>query len=190
MMNKTIKALLLTSSLLVTAIAPVQAKEELLDRVAAIVNSGVVLESEVEDLLDNIKRQAKKNNQALPSDKALRIQVMDKLINDSLMGQIGQRMGIQVSDAQLDQTISNMAQQDNLTLAQYRQQVIADGSSYEKYRENVRMELISGEVSRNSVQRRIFVSPQEIANLLTVMKEQSTNAVSYTHLTLPTIYSV
>ncbi len=179
MMNKTIKALLLTSSLLVTAIAPVQAKEELLDRVAAIVNSGVVLESEVEDLLDNIKRQAKKNNQALPSDKALRIQVMDKLINDSLMGQIGQRMGIQVSDAQLDQTISNMAQQDNLTLAQYRQQVIADGSSYEKYRENVRMELISGEVSRNSVQRRIFVSPQEIANLLTVMKEQSTNDVEY-----------
>ena len=179
MMNKTIKALLLTSSLLVTAIAPVHAKEELLDRVAAIVNSGVVLESEVEDLLANIKRQAKKNNQALPSDKALRVQVMDKLINDSLMGQIGQRMGIQVSDAQLDQTISNMAQQDNLTLAQYRQQVIADGSSYEKYRENVRMELISGEVSRNSVQRRIFVSPQEIANLLNVMKEQSTNNVEY-----------
>ena len=179
MMNKTIKAILLTSSLLVTAIAPVHAKEELLDRVAAIVNSGVVLESEVEDLLANIKRQAKKNNQALPSDKALRVQVMDKLINDSLMGQIGQRMGIQVSDAQLDQTINNMAKQDNLTLAQYREQVIADGSSYEKYRENVRIELISGEVSRNSVQRRIFVSPQEISNLLNVMKEQSTNNVEY-----------
>ena len=178
-MKNTIKAILLTSGLFLTAITPLQAKEELLDRVAAIVNSGVVLESEVNDLLANIKKQAQKNNQALPSDKALRVQVMDKLINDSLLGQIGQRMGIQISDAQLDQTINNMAKEDNLSLAQFRQQIIADGSSYEKYRENVRMELVSGEVSRNSVQRRIFVSPQEIANLLNVMKEQSTNNVEY-----------
>jgi peptidyl-prolyl cis-trans isomerase SurA len=125
----------------------VQAKEQLLDRVAAIINSGVVLESEVEDLLGNIKRQAKKNNQALPSDKALRIQVMDKLINDSLLSQIGERMGIQISDAQLDQTLNNMAQKDNLSLAQFRQQVIADGSSYEKYRESVRTELVTGHFS-------------------------------------------
>jgi len=178
-MTKTIKALLLASSLIITAISPAQAKEELLDRVAAIVNSGVVLESEVTDLLANIKRQAKKNNQGLPSDKALRIQVMDKLINDSLLSQMGQRMGIQISDAQLDQTLNNMANEDKLTLAQFRQQVINDGSSYEKYRENVRMELVSGEVSRNSVQRRIFVSPQEIENLLKVMKEQTTNNVEY-----------
>ncbi len=174
-----IKAILLASSLIVTLTVPVCAKEQLLDRVAAIVNSGVVLESEVEDLLANIKRQAKKNNQALPSDKALRIQVMDKLINDSLLSQMGQRMGIQVSDAQLDQTISNMAKEGNLTLAQFRQQVIADGGSYEKYRESVRTELISGEVTRNSVRRRIFVPPQEITNLLNVMKEQTSNNVEY-----------
>lgn len=178
-MTNMIKAILLASSLIVTLTVPVHAKEQLLDRVAAIVNSGVVLESEVEDLLANIKRQAKKNNQALPSDKALRIQVMDKLINDSLLSQIGQRMGIQVSDAQLDQTISNMAKEGNLTLAQFRQQVIADGGSYEKYRESVRTELISGEVTRNSVRRRIFVPPQEITNLLNVMKEQTSNNVEY-----------
>ncbi len=178
-MTKTIKAILLASSLIITAISPTQAKEKLLDRVAVIVNEGVVLESEIVDLLANIKRQAKKNNQALPSDKALRIQVTDKLINDSLLSQIGRRMGIQVSDAQLDQTLTNMAKEDKLTLAQFRQQVISDGASYEKYRENVRVELISGEVTRNNVRRRIFVSPQEIENLLKVMKEQTTNNVEY-----------
>lgn len=178
-MIKTIKNILFASSLIATAITPVQAKEELLDKVAAIVNGGVILESEVDDLLANIKRQAKSNNQSLPSDKALRIQVMDKLINDSLLSQMGERMGIQISDAQLDQTLTNMAKEDKLTLAEFRQNVISDGSSYEKYRENVRTELIGGEVSRNSVQRRIFVSPQEINNLLSVMKEQSTNNVEY-----------
>jgi len=178
-MKNTIKAILITSSLIVSQITPAQAKEELLDRVSAIVNGGVVLESEVNDLLANIKRQAKSNNQSLPSDKALRIQVMDKLINDSLLTQMGQRMGIQISDAQLDQTLNNMAQEDKITLAQFRQKVINEGSSYEKYRETVRTELVAGEVSRNSVRRRIFVSPQEITNLLNVMKEQSSNNVEY-----------
>lgn len=178
-MKYRIKALLLASSLIITTMTSVQAKEELLDRVAAIVDSGVVLESEVNDLLANIKQQSKKNNQSLPSDKALRVQVMDKLINDSLLSQLGQRMGIQISDAQLDQTLNNMAKEDKLTLAEFRQQVINDGTSYEKYRENVRTELVAGEVSRNNVRRRIFVSPQEVANLLKVMKEQSTNNVEY-----------
>ncbi|ALO36025.1 peptidylprolyl isomerase [Colwellia sp. MT41] len=178
-MKNTIKTILLVSSLIISAITPAHANEELLDRVAAIVNGGVVLESEVNDLLANIKRQAKSNNQSLPSDRALRIQVMDKLITDSLLTQMAQRMGIQISDAQLDQTISNMAKDDNMTLAEFRQKVISDGSSYEKYRENVRTELISGEVTRNSVRRRIFIPTQEIANLITVMKEQTTNNIEY-----------
>lgn len=174
-----LKTLMLTSVLYAGLQATVQAEEEQLDKVAAIVNGGVVLESEIQDLLVNIKKQAKKNNQALPSDKALRTQVMDKLINDSLILQIGERMGVQVSDAQLDQTISNMAQENKLTLAQFRQKVIDDGEDYEKYRENVRTELVSGEVRRNSVGRRIYVSPQEISNLLDLMKEQANHDVEY-----------
>jgi len=161
------------------ALTQVQAKEVLLDKVAAIVNGGVVLQSEVTDLLASIKLQAKKNNQSLPTDSALRIQVMDKLINDALIMQIGERMGVQVSDAQLDQTISSMANENKLTLAQFRQGIIDDGLNYEKYRESVRIELISGEVRRNSVGRRIYISPQEVANLLEVMKEQTNNDVEY-----------
>ena len=156
-----------------------QAEEQQIDKVAAIVNSGVVLESEVQDLLATIKKQAEKNNQSLPSDKALRTQVMDKLINDSLTLQIGERMGIQVSDAQLDQTITNMAKENKMTLSQFRQTIITDGEDYEVYRESVRTELISGEVRRGSIQRRIYISPQEVSNLLDLMKEQTSNDVEY-----------
>jgi len=173
-----LKTLILTS-VIGSGIHIAQAEEKQLDRVAAIVNSGVVLESEVKSLLESIKQQAIKSNQSLPSNKALRTQVMDKLINDSLTLQIGERMGVQVSDAQLDQTIANMAEENKLTLSQFRQAIINDGEDYEKYRENVRIELISGEVRRNSVQRRIYVSPQEISNLLDLMKEQTTNDVEY-----------
>ena len=174
-----VKTLIFTSVFYAGLQVTVQAEEEQLDKVAAIVNSGVVLESEVQDLLENIKKQAEKNKQALPSDKALRTQVMDKLINDSLLLQIGERMGVQVSDAQLDQTITNMAQENKLTLSQFRQGLVDDGEDYEKYRENVRTELVSGEVRRNSVGRRVYVSPQEISNLLALMKEQANHDVEY-----------
>lgn len=178
-MKNLVKILVITCTFYAGLHTQVQAKEEMLDKVAAIVNSGVVLESEVQDLLKNIKKQSEKNNQALPSDNALRTQVMDKLINDSLIVQIGERMGVQVSDAQLDQTITNMAKENKLTLSQFRQTIISDGEDYEKYRENVRTELISGEVRRNSVRRRIYISPQEVSNLLALMKEQTNNDVEY-----------
>jgi peptidyl-prolyl cis-trans isomerase SurA len=178
-MKKSLKFLLLTSALAITSFFPVQAEQVELDRVSAIVNGGVVLESEIKDLLATIKKQAEKKQQELPSDKALRTQVTEKLINDSLITQLGERMGVQVSDAQLDETLTNIAKEEKLTLEEFRQNIVKDGTDYDKYREDVRTELISGEVRRNSVQRRIYISPQDVANLLSSMKEQTSADVEY-----------
>ncbi|MFD2165241.1 peptidylprolyl isomerase SurA [Thalassotalea euphylliae] len=178
-MKKTITAFTLLTSLLLGFSLQAKAEEVSLDKVAAIVNSGVVLESEVQDLLKTIKNNAERNDQTLPSDNALRTQVMDKLINDSLMVQMGERMGVQVSDAQLDDTLTNMARENNLTLEQFRDALIADGIVYEKYRESVRTELISGEVRRANVRRRIYISPQEVDNLMAEMQSQESLDVEY-----------
>ncbi|TWX53023.1 peptidylprolyl isomerase SurA [Colwellia hornerae] len=178
-MKKSLKFLLLTSALAITSFFPVQAQQIELDRVSAIVNGGVVLESEIRDLIETIKKQALKNDQSLPSDKALRTQVTEKLINDALITQLGERMGVQVSDAQLDETLTNMAKEDKLTLEQFRQNLVKDGTDYDKYREIVRTELISGEVRRNSVSRRIYVSPQDVANLISSMEEKINTDVEY-----------
>ena len=144
-----------------------------------VIDDSKTIRRTAETLLKSIKVQAKKNDQSLPSDTVLRIQVMDKLISDNLILQLGERMGVQVSDAQLDQTLTNMAQENKQTLSQFRQSIITDGLDYEKYRESARVELISGEVRRNSVGRRITISPQEVTNLLTIMKEQTNNDVEY-----------
>jgi peptidyl-prolyl cis-trans isomerase SurA len=178
-MKNSLKLLLIASAVMLNSFHTVQAKEVELDRVSAIVNGGVVLESEVKDLIKSITLQAKKNNQTLPSDRALRVQIMDKLINDSLILQLGERMGVQISDAQLDETLSNMAKENNLTLEEFRQSLVSDGEDYEKYRESVRTELIGGEVRRASVRRRIYVSPQDVSNLLDVMKEQTNADIEY-----------
>lgn len=178
-MKNSLKLLLLASVLVLSTTKHSLAKEVELDRVAAVVNDGVVLESEVKDLIASITSQAKKNNQTLPSDHTLRTQVIDKLINDSIILQLGDRMGVQISDAQLDETISNIAKENGQTLESFRTLLVSEGENYEKYRENVRKELISGEVRRASLRRRIYISPQEVTNLLSVMKEQTSADVEY-----------
>ncbi|XPF92457.1 peptidylprolyl isomerase SurA [Colwellia sp. RE-S-Sl-9] len=178
-MKNTLSALTFITTCLLSSTFHANAKEVELDRVAAIVNKGVVLESDVKSLIENIKSQSARNNQSLPSDKALRTQVIDKLINTELILQIGERMGLQISDAELDQTLTNMAKENKLTLEQFRKTIIDSGLDYEVYRENIRNEIITGEVKRAGVGRRIYVSPQEINNLMGLMKEQTNNNIEY-----------
>ncbi len=98
------------------------AKEYQLDKVVAVVNTGVVLESEIDELVNNVKKQALAEKQSLPSDTALRTQAMEKLINDTLLIEMGERMGVQISDAQLDQTITTIAKDNGgMSLEKFRQ---------------------------------------------------------------------
>jgi peptidyl-prolyl cis-trans isomerase SurA len=148
------------------------AKPQPLDSVAVIVDQGVVLESQIEELVRTVKRNAVANNQTLPSYRALRTQAIERLILDSLQSQMAERMGIQISDPQLEQTIASIAQEDGISMAQLRDNLAADGVSYEVYREQVRKELITGEVRRANVRRRIYITPQEITNLVKLIDEQ------------------
>lgn len=170
---------LLIFTFFMSSIFSLSAEEIKLDKVAVIVDSGVILESEIQDFLFSIKDNAVKTDQTLPSDATLRTQIIDKLINDSLIAQIGERMGVKVSDAQLDETITNMAKDNNLTVEKFREDIINGGMSYDNYREGVRGELVAGEVRRNSVGRRIYISDQDVQNLISSMKAQTNNDVEY-----------
>jgi peptidyl-prolyl cis-trans isomerase SurA len=156
-----------------------EAAPELLDSVSVIVDQGVVLESQITELMAVVKRNAVLNNQSLPSDRALRTQAIEKLIIDNLQTQMAERMGIQISDPQLEQTILNIAQGENMNIAQFREKVSKEGVSYDTYREEVRKELILGEVRRANVRRRVYITEQEIDNLVTLIDEQGDEQAEY-----------
>lgn len=142
-----------------------------LDKVAVIVNDGVILESEIQSLLETVKMNAIKSGQGLPSEDIIRTQAIERLIVTNLQLQMAENMGMQISDAQLEQTIANMAQQDGITVEEIRRQLARDGISYEKYREEVRQELLVGEIRRGMVRRRIYITPQEVEGVLSQMEE-------------------
>ncbi|MCC5852936.1 MAG: peptidylprolyl isomerase SurA [Alkalimonas sp.] len=155
------------------------ANEREIDRIAAVVDTGVVLESEVREIVDRVKRNAAAQGQGLPSDQVLRVQALERLIQTSLQMQMANRMGLQISDAQLDQTIQRIASSENMTLDQFRLQVEQEEGSYQQFRERLREEITTNEVMRNAVQRRIYISPQEVESLLRVMQEQGASSEQY-----------
>lgn len=174
-MKVIVVALLISSFLsLKTEAAP-----ELLDRVSVIVDQGVVLESQIAELIVIVKRNAVVNNQTLPSDRALRTQAIEKLIIDNLQMQLADRMGIQISDPQLEQTIANIAKGEKMDLAQLREKVAQEGGTYNTYREEIRRELILGEVRRANVRRRVYVTNQEVKNLVKLIDEQGDQQAEY-----------
>ena len=119
-MKLIVVALLISSFLSIKA----EAAPELLDSVSVIVDQGVVLESQITELIAVVKLNAVLNNQSLPSDRALRTQAIEKLIIDNLQTQMAERMGIQISDPQLEQTILNIAQGENMKIAQFREKAL------------------------------------------------------------------
>ena len=174
-MKVIVVALLISSFLsLKTEAAP-----ELLDSVSVIVDQGVVLESQVTELITVVKRNAALNDQTLPSDRVLRTQAIEKLIIDNLQTQMAERMGIQISDPQLEQTIANIAQGQNMNMAEFRERIAQDGVAYNTYREEIRQELILGEVRRANVRRRVYITEQEINNLVKLIDEQGDQQAEY-----------
>lgn len=153
--------------------------QQILDRVAVVVNDGVVLESEVEQLIQQVKRNAAGSNTELPGDKVLRIQAMDRLVLTELQMQMAQRMGISISDAQLQQTLVSLAREQDMTVDALRKKTEENGTLWENFRESIRKELMTGEVQRAAVRRRVYISPQEVENLVSVMNQATAQEVEY-----------
>lgn len=138
------------------------AAPQVVDKVAAVVNNGVVLESDVDGLMQSVKLNAGQAGQQLPDDATLRHQILERLIMDQIILQMGQKMGVKITDEQLDETIANIAKQNNMTMDQMRSRLAYDGLNYSTYRNQIRKEMIISEVRNNEVRRRITVLPQEV----------------------------
>lgn len=171
------KAVLLAIAILLPS--AVWSQQTSLDRVAVIVDQGVILESEIEALVASVKRNAIANDQTLPSDRALRTQAIERLVTSNLQTQMAEKMGIQISDPQLDQTIASIAENNSIPMAEFRNVIENDGIPFEVYREDIRKELILNEVRRANVRRRVYITPQEVENLVKLIDEQGADQAEY-----------
>ena len=150
------------------------AAPQVVDKVAAVVNNGVVLESDVDDMMRTVKSQAQQAKQQLPDDKTLRHQILERQVMDAIILQMGERAGVQISDQQLDEAIQNIAAQNRMSLDQLRSRLAYDGMDYNVYRAQIRKEMTIAEVRNNEVRRRVTILPQEVDTLAAQVGAQNT----------------
>jgi peptidyl-prolyl cis-trans isomerase SurA len=144
----------------------VHSKIELLDRVVAVVDSGVIMESQLNSRVEEILQRIKNDNAELPPLNLIEEQVLDRLIIEEIQLQIADRAGIKISDSELNQTLARVAAQNNLSLEEFRIKLEGEGTSYRSFRDTIRKELIIQRVQRGKVGAKIDISEQEIENFI------------------------
>ena len=105
--------------LLLSIALSVNAKIELLDRIAIIVEDGVVMESQIISAFDDLEKGYKNQDIQMPPKDILMNQVMEKLIIDELQLQLADRAGIKISDSELNQTFTRLASNNQMSLEDF-----------------------------------------------------------------------
>ncbi|ACT05447.1 Peptidylprolyl isomerase [Dickeya chrysanthemi Ech1591] len=157
------------------------------NKIAAVVDNSVVLESDINSLLQSVKLNAQEAGQQLPDDATLRHQILERLIMDNIILQMAQKMGVQVTDEQLDRSIANIAAQNRMSIDQLRSRLTAEGVSFDTYRGQIRKDMIIADVRNSEVRRRVTVLPQEVDSLAQQLASQGANGpeVNLSQILLP-----
>ncbi|KFX70393.1 molecular chaperone SurA [Pseudomonas taeanensis MS-3] len=146
--------------------AAAQAEVQPLNRVVAIVDNDVIMQSQLDARVREVQQTIAKRGAALPPANVLDQQVLERLIIENIQLQIGDRSGIRITDEELNQAIGTIAQRNGMSIEQFRAALAKDGLSFADARDQVRREMIISRVRQRRVAERIQVSDQEVQNFL------------------------
>lgn len=144
---------------------------EMLDGIAAVVNEGVVLKSELGRQTQIIAERAREQGLQLPPPSVLREQVLERLILEQIQLQRAERIGIQISDQMLNAAIAQVAQDNGIPFEQLPQALAQDGVDYAEYRREMRKQLVLDQLRRIDVTGRISVAPREIQQCIADLED-------------------
>lgn len=164
-MKKTIPTFLLAASFTLAA-AIGHADPKPLDKVIAVVDKSVIMQSELDERLMQVVQNASANKHALPPMEVLQKQVVDHLISEHLQLQAAQRYNIRIGDEQVNNAIEQIRRANQLTHEQFAAQLAHDGMTMGDLRSRVSRDLTIQQIQQGIVQQRIHISPLEIDNFL------------------------
>src|SRR6185436_11059397 len=152
---------------------------ELVDRIVAIVNKEVVTASELRERVSYAERELKRQNTPAPDRGVLERQVLERLILDKAQLQLAAESGLRVDELQLDRALERIAENNNMTLAAFRKALEGDGVQVDRFREEVRRQIIMQRLREREVDERIEVSESEIDLYLEEQKSGGAERVEY-----------
>jgi peptidyl-prolyl cis-trans isomerase SurA len=161
---------------------------ELLDRIAAVVNDGLVLKSELDDQMVSVEKRLQEQKVELPSQSVLQQQVLDRLVLQEIQMQRAKHVGLTITDEQLNGALQEIAARNKIPFDQLPTALSAQGVDYKVYRESMRKELTLSTLRQRDVIAHINVSPHELEQYMGREQNAAANDefnVSHILLSLP-----
>ncbi|KAB2937844.1 MAG: molecular chaperone SurA [Rhodocyclaceae bacterium] len=154
------------------------------DRIIAVVNDEVVTAHELRSRVATVERQLRQQGTQMPPRDVLEKHVLERLIVDRAQLQFAKETGLQVDDAQLDQTLARIAEGNRMGLAQFRASLERDGIPWMKFREDIRDEMVIGRLREREVDSKIVVTEGEIDNFLQTAGAMGSEEFNLAHILL------
>jgi len=139
---------------------------DFIDRIAVIVDEGIIMESEVNKALERAISNLKQSNAQIPPKEFLFERVIEGMIMDEILLQKGEQFGVRISDQELNETLNDIASAEGLTVKEFKEKLEKEGESFKAFRESVKNEYVKRRVQSGLVRPKIVVSEQEIKNYI------------------------
>lgn len=137
-----------------------------IDRIVAVINDGVVLESELNAQVAEVTQRLRAQNVSLPAESVLRDQVLERLVLETIQEQRADHAGIAVSDEQVNTALQDIARRNSVNFDQLPEKLASEGLVYADYRKNLRREIQRQQLRARDVVQRINISPRELEQYL------------------------
>jgi peptidyl-prolyl cis-trans isomerase SurA len=155
------------------------AKGDLLDRVAVVVNDGVVVQSQIDQQVLNLTHRLRDQGTQLPAASVLRQQITERLVLQEIQMQRAQKIGLRIPDEALNSQLREIAAQNHIEFSQLPDALTQEGIVYAEYREDMRRDMTLQVLRQRDVLARIYVSPREIDQFLAKQATNKNADVSY-----------
>ena len=137
-----------------------------LDRVVAIVNDDVITQIELDNRLRGLYADIKSRGATAPPEDILRKQLLERMINDRIQLQAADRLGIDISEQELDAAVMTVAQSNKMTLRQLREALAQQGIPYPVFRESIKTEMVINQIFVRRIRNTVQVTEEELDDFL------------------------
>jgi len=151
----------------------------MVDRIVAIVNKEVITYSELNKAIAGAERELRRQGAQAPEREVLERQMLERLILDKAQLQMARETGIRVDDLQLDRSVQRVAEQNKMTLADFRSVLERDRVSFDAFREDLREQIILTRLREREVDDKIQVSDAEVDQFMKSSGTQTGERVQY-----------
>lgn len=152
---------------------------ENIDRIIAVVNNEVVLQSELTDMEYTVRQQLRQRGSTIPAASILSEQVLERLIIQKIQVQQAKKIGVRIGDDSLNAALKQIADNNGLSLREFRDVLEADGYDFPEFRESIRQDMIISRLRKSQVEDKIVVSDREVDNYLATQQVQGASEVEY-----------